>query len=118
MIAGIIAGLTSFATVLGVMVTIRSHLKTLRSQARDHVTLVGVPTGVNIPDYMQGLPDFTSFSKAVNSGHKIVLLHTKNITKALRLCDFVLVTAVADPKLLVVDTSYGEDRAVALVHGV
>jgi hypothetical protein len=118
MITGIIAGLTSFATILGVMVSIQSQLKTLRSKTRDQVTLIGVPTGVTIPDYLRGVADFTNYNKAIKSGHKIVLLHTKNITKALRLCDFVLVTAITDPKLLVIDTDYGRNRAVALVDGV
>lgn len=118
MIAGIIAGLTSFATILGIMVSIQSHLRSLRSKARDQVTLIGVPAGVAIPDYLKSIADFTNYNKAINSGHKMVLLHTKNITKALRLCDFVLVTTVTDPKLLVIDTDYGQNRAVALVDGI
>lgn len=118
MIAGIIAGLTSFATVLGIMVSIRSHLRSLRSKARDQVTLIGVPAGVAIPDYLKRIVDFTNYNKAINSGHKMVLLHTQNITKALRLCDFVLVTTVADPKLLVIDTDYGQNRAVSLIDGI
>lgn len=117
MIAGIIAGLTSFVTILGIMVSIQSNLRSLRSKTRDQVTLIGVPSGVAIPDYFKNIADFTSYNKAINSGHKIVLLHTKNITKALRLCDFVLVTTVTDPKLLVIDTDYGHNRAVALVDG-
>lgn len=118
MIAGIVAGITTFGTILGVMVTIQSHLKVLRARDRDKVTLVGVPAGVAIPDFLSHVPDFTNFNKAICSGHKIVLLHTKNITKALRLCDFVLVTTLTDPKLLVIDTDYGRNRAVALVDGL
>jgi len=118
MITGIIAGLTSFATILGITVSIQSHLRSLRSKARDQVTLIGVPAGVAIPDYLNNIADFTNYNKAINSGHKLVLLHTQNITKALRLCDFVLVTTVTDPKLLVIDTDYGKNRAVALIYGV
>lgn len=118
MIAGIIAGLTSFATILGLMVTIQTHMRSLRSHDRDQVTLVGVPTGVQVPDYLKCVQDFTNYNKAVKSGQKLALLHTKNITKALRLCDFVLVTTLADPKLLVIDTDYGKNRAVALVDGI
>lgn len=118
MIAGIIAGLTSFATILGIFVTIQSHMKTLRSNARDQVTLIGIPSGVTIPDFLVDIPDFVNYNKAINSGHKLVLLHTKNITKALRLCDFVVVTTLTDPKLLVIDTEYGRNRAMALVSGI
>jgi len=118
MITGLLAGITAFGTLLGVMVSIQSHLRTLRSRDRDKVTLVGVPAGVTIPDFLSHVPDFTSFNKAICSGHSMVLLHTKNITKALRLCDFVLVTTLTDPKLLVIDTDYGRNRAVALVDGL
>lgn len=118
MIAGIIAGLTSFATILGIVVTIQTNMKTLRSSARKQVTLIGVPSGLVIPDFLTDVPDFVNYNKAINSGHKLVLLHTKNITKALRLCDFVVVTTLTDPKLLVIDTEYGKNRAVALVSGI
>lgn len=117
MISTIIAILTSLATVVGLLATIQSHFNSMRSAVRSNVVIVGIPAGVQIPDYFKRVPDFTNYRKAISSGEKIVLLHTKNVSSALKICDFVLVTTIADPQLIVLDTDYGENRAMALIDG-
>lgn len=113
----VIVLLTTFSTLLGLVLVITKRLREIRDSLRDNHTLIGVPAGVPVPDELSGLPDYTNYDKALHSEAKIVLYHTKNVTKALRLCDFVLVTQICDPKFVFVDNPDGMKKAVGLING-
>lgn len=74
---------------------------------RSNCKIIGVPSGVTLPDFCSTFPDFTNYRKAVYSQQPICILHCRTLSRCMRLCDRVCYADGADPKIINLSTPSG-----------
>lgn len=110
----IAAIMTCMVTISACVVGVWENIKKLRKM-RNLTTIIGIPAGVDLPDEVKALPDYTNYSKAVNAGQPVVLLHCRSLSRCLRLCDFVIYKGSCDEKIIDVSTPEGIKTLVAII---
>lgn len=70
-----------------------------RTQAKADRLFIGI-VRCKTPECLSGYRDFTDYNKALESGYKVVILHCRNLSYALRKCDFVIADAAEDEKII------------------
>lgn len=93
----VIISLTGVATALSVLITLSIKIKKEIINSCNSKTIIGVVG--ELPLCLSKLPDYTSLFKARNSSQDFVILHCKNLSYALRKCDFVCSEIGKDPKI-------------------
>lgn len=93
--AGGLVGLVSSFIVL------YKNMNDTRKHLRRKTTIIGIPCGQDVPPGLLKLSDFTSLKKAINSDERVVVLHTRTLSYALRKADFVCIddASKTDPKI-------------------
>lgn len=108
----------AITTLCGLLVAVgkaRSATYELLRSARSRVRIVGIPSGTVVPEVLISLPAFNDYKSAVLSGSSVVVLTTTTLSKALRLCDWVIVDPKADAKVIIPTSEAGRALLQAIV---
>lgn len=96
-ITSIISTLAS-AGIGGFLISLlRSYFQ--RRELRARRTVIGI-VHCNIPACLTQYPDFTDYSKCAQAGYRLSILHCRNLSYALRHCDFVVTEENSDEKII------------------
>jgi hypothetical protein len=79
-------------------------MKSFYKEVRNDKTIIGIVG--KVPDQLLQYQDFTSYRKARLSEDKVVVLHCRTLSYALRHCDFVSAKSGNDEKIRDPDSDF------------